>query len=78
MREPINDVVIPAEAVVAQLGTELGLLSVILVQSRLQVAAALGEVNRLTIENEGLRTRVLARDADVVALREQVAPKRKR
>ena len=78
MREPINDVVIPAEAVVAQLGTELGLLSVILVQSRLQVTAALGEVNRLTIENEGLRTRVLARDADVVALREQVAPKRKR
>jgi hypothetical protein len=78
MAEPINDVNIPAEKVISQLGDELGILSVIVVQKTLKLAAALQELSRVNAENEGLRSRVLARDADVAALREQVVAKRKK
>lgn len=72
MADLINDVQIAPDAVINQLGDELGQLSVIIVQSKLKLAAALTELNRVNAENEGLRARVVARDADVAALREQV------
>ena len=78
MAEPITDVQVAPEPVINQLGVEIGQLSVDVVQTKLKLAAALVELNRVNAENEGLRARVIARDADVAALREQVAPKRKR
>lgn len=78
MSEAITDVQISPLLVVNQLGAELGMLSVIIVQSKLKLDSALIELNRVNAENEGLRTRIVARDADVAALREQVAVKRKK
>lgn len=72
MATPINDVLISPDAVIGHLGNELGQLSVIIVQSKLKLATALVELNRLNAENEGLRERVVARDSDVAALREEV------
>lgn len=72
MATPINDVLIAPDAVIGHLGNELGQLSVIIVQSKLKLATALVELNRLNAENEGLRERVVARDSDVAALREEV------
>lgn len=72
MADLLTDVNIPAEKVVVQLGDEIGMLSVIIVQKSLKLDAALQELNRVNAENEGLRARILARDADVAALREQV------
>lgn len=78
MSEAITDVQISPLLVVNQLGAELGMLSVIIVQSKLKLDSALIELNRVNAENEGLRKRIVARDADVAALREQVAVKRKK
>lgn len=78
MGQPITEVVIPAEAVVAQLGAEIGMLSVSLVQGRLKLDAAVQELNRVNEENEGLRERVKAFIVDMASLREQVLAKRKK
>ena len=66
------------DTVVEHLGNEIGQLSVLVVQAKLKLKAALLELNRVMTENEGLRERVKAFTADVAALRGQVAVKRKR
>ena len=78
MREPIADVQLAPDAAVEHLGNEIGQLSVLVVQSKLKLAAALLELNRVLLENDGLRVRIVARDADVLALRAEVVAKRKK
>jgi len=75
---PIDDVQLVPGDVVEHLGNEIGQLSVLVVQTQLKFKAALLELNRLIAENDGLRARVVARDADVAALREQAVARRKK
>lgn len=71
--QPVTDVQLDPNTVIEQLGQEVGTLSKDLVIANLKLQAAINEINRINFENAGLKSRVLSQQADIAAMREQLA-----
>lgn len=69
----ITDVQLDPNQIFDALNTEIGVLSGQIVVSKLKLASALTQLNLIMAENASLRKRIIAQDADITAMRDQLA-----